>query len=91
MQGHPCITKAGELSLAPGMIKLLSPTLHMLPTPHYGLKDQEQRYRMRYLDLIMNRKVRDIFLTRTSVIRQLRDYFDAKGFLEVETPSLNVI
>ena len=46
---------------------------------------------MRYLDLIMNRKVRDIFLTRTSVIRQLRDYFDAKGFLEVETPALNVI
>lgn len=46
---------------------------------------------MRYLDLIMNKKVREIFLTRSAVIKQLREYFDNKGFIEVETPSLNVI
>jgi lysyl-tRNA synthetase, class II len=63
----------------------------MLPKAHFGFKDQEKRYRMRYLDLIVNQRVRDIFYTRAEVIRHIRRYLDDRGFLEVETPTLNMI
>ena len=54
VRGRPCRSKAGELSIAPGSVRLLAGSLHMLPKAHYGFKDQEQRYRKRYLDLIVN-------------------------------------
>ena len=82
VKGKPGRTATGELSLAPGLVKLLSPCLHMLPGIT-GLKDQETRYRQRYLDLIINNKTREIFKTRTQVIKYVRSYLDNLGFLEV--------
>ncbi|KAF9420795.1 lysyl-tRNA synthetase [Podila epigama] len=81
----------GELSIFPKDIILLSPCLRMLPTTHFGFKDQESRYRQRYLDLIMNNHVRDIFKTRARIINYLRKFLDDQDFLEVETPMMNMI
>ncbi len=89
--GLPGKSKRGELSVFPSAVTLLTPCLHMLPTAHYGFKDQESRYRMRYLDLIMNNQVRNKFITRSKVIGYLRKYLDNLGFLEVETPMMNMI
>ena len=63
----------------------------MLPHLHFGLKDKETRFRMRYLDLILNNKVRSIFHVRAKIISYVRQYFDKQGFLEVETPMMNMI
>ena len=82
--------KPGELSIIPHSIQVLSHCVHMLPG-HQGLKNQETRYRQRYLDLIMNPNVRDIFFTRTQVIKLIRKFLDDRGFLEVETPMMNMI
>lgn len=89
--GHPARTKAGELSIAPGDTKLLSPCLHMIPEHRVGLKDTETRYRKRFLDLIMNNRTRENFVTRTKVIKFVRRYLDNLNFLEVETPMMNMI
>lgn len=62
---------------------LLTPNLHQLPTAHYGLKDVEVRYRKRYLDLMLNQNVRDIFTTRAKVVNYIRKYLDSLGFMEV--------
>lgn len=83
VRGNPGRTKTGELSIKPGLVKLLSPCLHMLPTQQTGLKDQETRYRQRYLDLIMNTRTRDIFMTRSRAIKYVKSYLDNLGFLEV--------
>lgn len=91
VEGVPTKTKKGELSIMPTRIKLLSPCLHMLPHMHFGLKDKETRFRQRYLDIIMNRRVRDIFYTRSRIISYIRRFFDGMGFLEVETPLMNMI
>jgi len=63
----------------------------MLPTEHYGFKDQEARYRKRYLDLIMNKRSREIFLARSKIIQYIRRFLDNRDFIEVETPILNII
>ncbi|XP_050361232.1 lysine--tRNA ligase isoform X2 [Nymphalis io] len=89
--GHPGKTKKGELSVIPKTIKLLSPCLHMLPHLHFGLKDKETRFRKRYLDLILNDKVRQIFYTRAKIIAYVRRFLDNMGFLEIETPMMNMI
>lgn len=89
--GRPGKSKRGELSIFPVTMKLLAPCLRMLPKSNYGFKDQEQRYRMRYLDLIMNPGVRDKFVTRARIINYLRRFLDNLGFLEVETPMMNMI
>ena len=65
---------------------LLAPSLHQLPSEHFGLKDQETRYRKRYLDLILSENTRRIFITRSKVINYVRRFLDNLGFLEVETP-----
>eukprot|EP01135_Chromosphaera_perkinsii_P002084 Nk52_evm18s217 gene=Nk52_evmTU18s217 len=91
VNGFPCKTKRGELSIIPTHVTLLSPCLHMLPTLHFGLKDQEERYRKRYLDLILNSQVRDKFVIRSKVIHYMRRFLDNIGFLEVETPMMNMI
>ena len=70
---------------------LLAPNLHQLPSTHFGLKDQETRYRKRYLDLILNDETRRIFLTRGRIINYIRRFFDNLGFLEVETPMTSMI
>jgi len=90
-KGHPSRSKTGELSITPTEVTLLTPCLHPLQNEHYGLKDQELRYRMRYLDLIMNPEVRNSFIVRSKIITFLRKYLDNLGFLEVETPIMNQI
>ncbi|KAI0851102.1 lysyl-tRNA synthetase [Daldinia vernicosa] len=81
----------GELSVFATEVILLSPCLHQLPDEYYGFKDQEQRYRKRYLDLIMNPKTAQTYRTRTKIIKYIRNYLDNAGFEEVETPILNQI
>ncbi|EYC15163.1 hypothetical protein Y032_0038g3664 [Ancylostoma ceylanicum] len=89
--GHPTRSKTGELSVLPVEVEQLTPCLRMLPHTHYGLKDKELRYRMRYLDLIINPEVKDKFVVRSKLITFLRRYLDNLGFLEVETPIMNQI
>src|SRR5699024_10074318 len=72
-------------------VVLLSKSLQVLPEKYHGLKDQDLRYRQRYVDLIVNPEVKDAFLTRTKALKALRSYLDERGFLEVETPILNTI
>jgi len=89
--GNPGRTKKGELSIIPKEVKLLAPCLHMLPHLHYGIKDKETRYRQRYLDLIINSDVRKKFQVRAQIISFMRRFFDEMGFLEIETPMMNMI
>jgi len=89
--GNPGRTKKGELSVIPQELVLLAPCLHMLPHLHYGVKDKETRYRQRYLDLIINADVRKKFQVRAQIISYMRRYFDEMGFLEIETPMMNMI
>ena len=70
---------------------LLAPNLHQLPSGHFGLKDQETRYRKRYLDLILSDETRRIFVARSKIINYIRRFFDNLGFLEVETPMTSMI
>ncbi|XP_066493100.1 lysine--tRNA ligase isoform X1 [Tiliqua scincoides] len=91
VQGNPGKTKKGELSIIPYEMTLLSPCLHMLPHLHFGLKDKETRFRQRYLDLILNDFVRQKFITRAKIITYIRNFLDELGFLEVETPMMNII
>ncbi|KAJ3593033.1 hypothetical protein NHX12_005371 [Muraenolepis orangiensis] len=91
IRGNPGKTKKGELSIIPIEMTLLSPCLHMLPHLHFGLKDKETRFRQRYLDLILNDYVRQKFLTRAKIISYLRNFLDQQGFLEIETPMMNLI
>eukprot|EP00118_Oscarella_pearsei_P029001 m.3454 g.3454 ORF g.3454 m.3454 type:complete len:582 (+) comp9396_c0_seq1:80-1825(+) len=89
--GYPGKTKKGELSIIPKTVTLLSPCLRMLPHLHFGLKDKETRYRKRYLDLIMNEDIRQKFIIRAQVIHYLRHFLDNLGFLEIETPMMNMV
>ncbi|KAJ2788048.1 lysyl-tRNA synthetase [Coemansia interrupta] len=91
VRGYPGVTKAGELSIFSRDITLLSPCLRMLPKATTGLRDQETRYRQRYLDLIMNPDVRNKFITRSKIVNYVRRFLDNLGFLEVETPMMNMI
>jgi len=91
VKGCPAMSKTGEFSIIPHDIELLSPCLHMLPTAQYGFKDQESRYRQRYLDLICNAHSRNTFYTRSRIISYFRRFMDERNFLEVETPLMNMI
>ena len=84
-------TRTGELSVKVDTLRLLTKSLRPLPEKFHGLTDQEQRYRQRYLDLIMNEPVREVFKTRTRIIKFIRNYLDERGFLEVETPMMQVV
>jgi len=89
--GFPGKSKTGELSIFPHTLQLLSPCLHYLPTDWYGLKDQETRFRQRYLDLILNDNVRNKFIVRTKIVKYVRNFLDSRNFMEVETPMLNMV
>jgi len=91
VEGELFRTKTGELTIHVKNLKLLTKSLRPLPEKWHGLKDVEKRYRQRYLDLIVNPHVREIFKTRTKIIKAVRDFLDEKGFLEVETPVLQPI
>ncbi|WP_307253939.1 lysine--tRNA ligase [Croceifilum oryzae] len=84
-------TNRGELSVRAQEVSFLSKSLRPLPEKYHGLKDVEQRYRKRYLDLIMNPEVKDTFITRSQVISSMRNYLNNHGYLEVETPTLHSI
>lgn len=88
--GFPARSNTGELSIIPKKLQLLSPCLHMLPFEG-ELKDQEVRYRKRFLDLIVNPNNRTNFQVRAKVINEIRRYLTEKNFLEVETPMLNIV
>ncbi len=84
-------TKTGELSVKVDGIRLLTKSLRPLPEKFHGLTDQEQRYRQRYLDLIMNEATRDTFRIRTRMVQFIRGFLNSRSFLEVETPMMQVI
>jgi lysyl-tRNA synthetase, class II len=84
-------TKVGELSIKAKDFQLLTKSLRPLPDKFHGLKDVEQRYRQRYVDLIMNPEVKDTFISRSKIIRSMRRYLDDHGYLEVETPTMHSI
>jgi lysyl-tRNA synthetase, class II len=90
-EGQLFKTKTGELSVKVDKLQLLTKSLRPLPEKFKGLKDQEQRYRQRYVDLIMNETTRETFRLRTRIIRFIRQFLDDKGFMEVETPMMQVI
>ncbi|KAJ3494360.1 hypothetical protein NLG97_g4136 [Lecanicillium saksenae] len=82
---------SGELSIAAGELILLSPCLHQIPDDHYGFKNAEQRFRQRYLDLMMNDNARNVLITRAKVDTYIRRWFDDRDFVSVQTPMLNTI
>jgi lysyl-tRNA synthetase class 2 len=84
-------TKTGELSVKVDSLRLLTKALRPLPEKFHGLSDQEIRYRQRYVDLIMNEASRNTFQLRTRVVQFIRNFLDQRGFLEVETPMMQVI
>ena len=81
-------TKTGEISVHASHITLLSKSLHPLPEKFHGLTDTDTRYRQRYVDLIVNPEVRDTFIKRSRILRELRAFLDGRGYLEVDTPIL---
>ena len=90
-EGELFRTKTGELSVKCEEVRLLTKSLRPLPEKFHGLTDQESRYRQRYLDLIMNECSRKTFRIRTQAVQFIRNYLNGKGFLEVETPMMQVI
>ncbi|TLD81151.1 lysine--tRNA ligase [Helicobacter sp. MIT 11-5569] len=90
-KGFPFVTKTGELSLHALDFKILTKAISPLPEKYHGLVDIELRYRQRYLDLIMNKEVRDSFILRSRIVSCVRKFFESKGFLEVETPMMHPI
>ncbi|MEZ5453425.1 MAG: lysine--tRNA ligase [Thiothrix sp.] len=84
-------TQTGELSVKVKEIRLLTKSLRPLPEKFHGLTDHEQRYRQRYIDLIMNHETRDAFVVRSKIVSYIRNFFIQRDFLEVETPMLQVI
>ncbi len=88
IKGFVFTTKTGEMSIHAQEIKLLAKSLLPLPEKFHGLTDRETRYRQRYVDLIVNPEVKETFIKRSLILRELRHFLDSKGFLEVDTPIL---
>lgn len=91
IKGEVFRTQKGEISVKAHEVTLLSKSLQILPEKFHGLKDTDTRYRQRYLDLIVNPEVKNTFITRSNIIKEIRNVLDGKGYLEVETPVLNTI
>ena len=91
VEGELFKTNTGELSIKVTEAILLNKSLKPLPEKHQGLVDVEQRYRKRYLDLLVNEEAREVFLARSKIISETRNYFDSSGFIEVETPMMHPI
>ncbi len=84
-------TKTGEITIKVEEFELLCKSIRPLPEKYHGIQDKELRYRKRYLDLIMNPEVREIFRKRTGIIKAIREFFDSRDFMEVETPLLQTL
>ena len=91
VKGYVFTTRTGEISVHAQSVTLLSKSLQVLPEKSHGLKDTDARYRQRYVDLIVNPEVRDVFVKRSRIISEIRRVLDDRGFLEVETPVLHTI
>lgn len=91
IKGEVFRTKSGEISVRAKEVTLLTKSLQILPEKFHGLKDQDLRYRQRYVDLIVNPEVKETFILRSKIIKGIREYLDDREFLEVETPILNTI
>jgi lysyl-tRNA synthetase, class II len=91
VSGHLFRTKTNELTVRVEGLEVLNKALLPLPEKWHGLADTEQRYRRRYLDLIVNERTREIFVRRAEIIRELRRFFDKRGYIEVETPMMHPI
>ncbi len=90
-KGSPMRTKTGELSVKVASLRLLVKSLRPLPDKFHGLSDVEQRYRQRYVDLIVTPEAREVFIARSRIVRAIRHWLDARRFLEVETPMMQYI
>lgn len=88
IKGFVFKTKTGEISIHAKEVTLLSKSLQILPEKYHGLTDTDMRYRQRYVDLIMNPDVKETFVKRSLIIKEIRNFLDARGFMEVETPML---
>lgn len=88
IEGETFKTKVGEATVKVESFKVLSKSLRPLPDKYHGLSDKETRYRQRYLDLVSNEASRSIFLKRSLIVREIRDFLQDRGFIEVETPML---
>ena len=88
IRGEVFRTHAGEISVKAEEITLLTKSLQVLPEKYHGLTDTDTRYRQRYVDLIMNPEVRETFVKRSAILREIRNFLDGRGFMEVETPML---
>ncbi|MET3148180.1 UNVERIFIED_ORG: lysyl-tRNA synthetase class 2 [Xanthomonas axonopodis] len=91
VEGGLTRTKTGELSVKASALRLLTKSLRPLPDKWHGLSDVEQRYRQRYVDLIVTPEAREVFIKRSKIIRAMRAWLDARRFLEVETPMMHYI
>ena len=91
VEGFVFKTKRGEISIHAQKITLLAKSLHVIPNQYSGFKDQEMRYRQRYVDLIVNPNVKDTFIKRSMILREIRNYLDSRGYLEVDTPVLHTL
>lgn len=91
VEGEVFTTHAGEISIRSSKVVLLTKSLQLLPDKFHGLKDVDLRYRQRYVDLIVNPEIKNVFIMRSKIISAIRKYLDNLGFLEVETPTLNTI
>ena len=89
--GSPAIMKTGELTIVAESVQILTKATRPLPEKFHGLSDTEVRYRQRYVDLVANPEVREVFRKRSAIVRSIRSFLDARGFLEVETPMLHGI
>jgi len=91
IEGNIFRTKRGELSISVKNLTLLSKSILPLPEKWHGLQDKEERYRKRHLDLLMNPEVKEVFVKRAKIINSIRTFLNDKGFIEVETPTLQVL
>jgi lysyl-tRNA synthetase class 2 len=90
-EGTPVITKTGERTVMAEKVQPLTKAIRPPPEKWHGLQDVEARYRQRYVDLVANPEVREVFLKRTAIVRQIRQFLDARGYLEVETPMMHSV
>ena len=91
VKGHVFKTRTGEVTIRVEDFEILCKSLHPLPEKWHGLQDKELRYRERYVDLMVNPQVKEVFVKRTKIISLIRKYLEERGFLEVDTPVLHML